>query len=169
MKKIFMHYWRIISYLLVNHVFAGPNPHFFRIKRWLLRSIGFKIGENTKIVAPFYSTGEVEIGSNCWIGANFVVRGLGKVVLGNNIDVGPDTTYITGTHYIGDKKRRAGTGYNTIITIGNGCWLGAKSVFVNNITIGESCVIAASACVCKDIPNDKMVGGVPARIIKELD
>ena len=127
------------------------------------------IGENTKIVGPVVCTGSLIIGRDCWIGANFTVRGNGTVILGDRIDVGPDVTFITGTHQTGTSEHRAGEGYNCTQTIGNGCWIGAKSIFVNNISIGASCIVAASACVCKTFPANLLIGGVPAKAIKSLE
>lgn len=151
-KRIFLHLWRSVAIAIVNKILVGTNPRFFGIKRRLLQSIGFTIGKNTKIVGPIECTGRLTIGKDCWIGANFIVRGNGIVVLGDRIDVGPDVTFLTGTHEIGDKSRRAGRGYNCKQSIGDGCWIGAKSVFVNNISVGQSSIIAASACVCKITP-----------------
>ena len=65
---------RIVIYL-VNHTLAGTR--FFSEKRNLLRSIGYEIGENTKIVGPIYNTGTLRIGANCWIGCNLTVHGNG--------------------------------------------------------------------------------------------
>lgn len=62
---------RIVIYL-VNHVLAGTR--FFPAKRSLLRSIGYEIGENTKIVGPIHNTGTLRIGANCWIGCNLTVH-----------------------------------------------------------------------------------------------
>lgn len=167
-KKIIRHVWRDIALFLVNRVFAGTNNRFFDAKRNLLRSIGYHIGSNTKIVGPIFCTGSLTIGRDCWIGTNLTVRGNGTVILGDRIDVGPDVTFLTGTHKIGNASRRAGFGYNCSIIVGDGCWIGAKSTFVNNIVVGKSSVIAACACVCKDISNGVVVGGVPAIILKVL-
>lgn len=167
--RLFRHIRRSIVMFLVNHVFVGTNRHFFPIKSKLLKHLGIKIGRNTSIVGPIYCTGFLEFGDNCWIGANFTVRGNGFVKFGNNIDVGPDVMFLTGTHYIGDASRRAGQGYNCDMLIGDGCWIGGKSTFVNNISVGRSSVIAACACVCEDVPANVLMGGVPARIIKSLD
>lgn len=146
-KRIIRHVWRTIALFLVNRVFAGTNNRFFDVKRSLLRSIGYHIGSNTKVVGPVVCTGSLIIGRDCWIGANFTVRGNGTVILGDRKDVGPDVTFVTGTHKIGTSERRAGEGYNCAQTIGNGCWIGAKSIFVNHISIGASCIVAASACL----------------------
>lgn len=155
---------------LVNSILAGTNSSLFKIKRKLLRSIGFIIGENTKIVGPIFCTGRLCIGKDCWIGANFTIRGNGTVVLGDRVDVGPDVTFLTGTHEIGNMERRAGTGYNCKQSIGDGCWIGGKSVFVNNVSVGNMTVVAASACVCKKFPPPNvLIGGCPAKIIKSLE
>lgn len=163
-----MHFWRAIVYFLVNKIFAGTNPHYFKLKASLLRTIGYTIGKNTLIVGPITCTGRLSIGDNCWIGTNLKIHGNGNVFIGNNIDIAPDVTFLTGTHYIGTEERRAGQGYNTTIRVEDGCWLGGKSVFVNEITIGTMSVAAAGAVVCKDVPANSLVGGVPAKIIKSL-
>ena len=154
---------------MVNKIFAGTNPRLFGVKRQLLQSIGYIIGKNTKIVGPIICTGKLTIGSDCWIGANFTVRGNGSVVLGDRIDIGPDVTFLTGTHEIGASERRAGSGYNCVQSIGDGCWIGARAVFVNNLSVGDSSVVAASACVCKTAPPNVLIGGIPSKVIKCLE
>ena len=69
----------------------------------------------------------------------------------------------------GGEERRAGKGYNCTQSVGDGCWIGCGSFFVNEISVGNSCVVAASACVCKNIPSNVLIGGVPAKIIRKLD
>lgn len=150
--RVIRHIWKNIALTIVNNFLAGTNPHYFTIKRNLLQSIGFTIGKGTKIVGPICCTGSLSVGSNCWIGTNFTVRGNGCVNIGDNVDVGPDVTFLTGTHEIGSWERRAGKGYNCSQSIGKGCWIGAKSVFVNNISVGNSSIVAAAACVCKITP-----------------
>ena len=86
---------RIVIYL-VNHTLAGTR--FFSEKRNLLRSIGYEIGENTKIVGPIHNTGTLRIGANCWIGCNLTVHGNGTVTIGDNCDIAPDVTFLTGGH-----------------------------------------------------------------------
>ena len=159
-KKVFI--------FLVNRVFVGTDKRFFSTKRFLLRSIGYKIGNGTSIVGPIFCTGSLTIGSNCWIGKNFTVDGNGSVVIGNNCDVAPDVLVITGGHKIGPESRRAGEGQSYNILIGNGCWICSRVAIVNSITIGEGAVVAACACVVNDVKPNTIVGGVPARTIKSL-
>lgn len=154
---------------LVNHIYShSTKARSFEKKRKLLNAIGYQIGDGTKIVGPIYCTAQLKIGKNCWIGKNFTVNGNGSVQIGDNCDVAPDVAFQTGGHLIGSLERRAGTGINHNIKVGNGVWLGARSTIVNTVNIGNSCVVAACACVVKDVPNNCLVGGVPAKIIKEL-
>ena len=153
---------------LVNNILTGTRPCFFDIKRRLLNSIGYKIGEGTKIVGPIYCTGDLSIGKDCWIGTNLHVHGNGIVIIGDSCDLGPEVRFLTGTHEIGPIERRAGKGYNTTIQISSGCWIGGCSTFVNDITIGKSSVIAACALVCKSVEGNTLAGGIPAKAIKKL-
>lgn len=166
--RIYRNLKRRSTLYFVNRVFSGTNPHYFDIKRRLLNSIGFSIGSGTKIVGPIICTGSLTVGSNCWIGTKFTVHGNGKVIIGNNVDLGPEVTALTGSHLIGASEHRAGHGFNCTIEINDGCWIGAKSVLLNSICINKGAVIAAGAVVCKDISENVLAGGVPAKTIKML-
>lgn len=167
--KVLNYLKRKLILYIVNRLLVGTRKCWFPVKRRLLNKLDeYHIGTNTSIVGPIFCTGSFSCGADCWIGANLNVWGNGKVVLGNNIDVAPDVTFFTGTHKVGNCLRRAGEGYNTKITIGDGCWLGGRSTFLNEIVVGGRVCVAACACVAKDMPADVLVGGVPAKIIKQL-
>ena len=157
---------RIVIYL-INHILTGTR--FFSAKRNLLRSIGYEIGENTKIVGPIYNTGTLHIGANCWIGCNLTVHGNGTVTIGDNCDIAPDVTFLTGGHQMGDHNRRAGKGESYRITVGSGVWIGGRVTLLLNTSIGDGSMIAACACVCKDVPADTLAAGVPAKVMKEFN
>lgn len=158
---------RVLALFLVNHLYAGTKC--FERKRKLLNAIGCEIGEGTKIVGPVFCTGKLTVGKNCWIGRNLTIHGNGGVIIGNNCDLAPDVTFLTGGHSIGVPDRRAGMGQSYTIRVEDGCWLGARATFVNNITIGKSSVVGACACVTKDVAPNTLVGGVSARKIRTLD
>ena len=152
---------------LVNHMFAG-TPYFEK-KRKLLNAIGYDIGEGTKIVGPIYCSGTLKIGRNCWIGRNFTVNGNGTVIVGDRCDIAPDVSLLTGGHLIGGQEKRAGDSETYTITVGDGVWIGARATLGKNIVVGSGSVIAACACVMDSVKENTLVGGVPAKIIKELD
>lgn len=166
----FLHYSGIkrrYVLFLVNHIYVGTRK--FEKKRKLLNSIGWEIGENTKIVGPVECYGTLKIGKNCWIGKNLIVNGNGTVSIGDNCDIAPEVTFQTGGHLIGSGDRRAGQGMIFSQSVGNGTWIGGRSTIFNNTRIGNACVIAGCSCVVKDVEDNTLVGGVPARLIRRLE
>ena len=121
------------------------------------------------MVGPIYPHGNLTIGKNCWIGKNLMVNGIGTVVIGDNCDIAPEVTFQTGGHLIGNSERRAGEGVIFNQTVGAGTWIGGRATILNNTNIGKSCVIAGCACVTHDVADNLLVGGVPARVIKQLN
>lgn len=169
MKKNIFHLNSIkkrICLYLVNKVFVGTKK--FEKKRKLLNSIGFKIGENTKIVGPIECTGILEIGENCWVGKNLKINGNGKVIIGDNCDIAPEVTFQTGGHKIGSMPRRAGEGEIYTQIIENGVWIGGRSTIIGNIVVGEGSVIGGCSCVVKNVEKNTLVCGVPAKVVREL-
>lgn len=158
---------RRIWLFAVNHIYVGTKK--FEQKRKLLIKLGHEIGQGTKVVGPVYCTGKLTIGNDCWIGKNFFVNGNGTVTIGNNCDIAPEVMFQTGGHEIGPDKRRAGKGITFHTFVGNGCWIGARSTILGGVHIEDSCVVAACACVCKDIEKNSLVGGVPAKVIRKLE
>ena len=53
------------------------------------------------------------------------------------------------------------------IYVGNNCWIGAGAVLLDGVTVGDGCVIGANAVVTKDIPDNSVVVGSPAKIIRK--
>ncbi len=158
---------RRITLFLVNHIYKGTKH--FEIKRKLLNNIGIEIGQGSKVVGPIECLGHLVVGKNCWIGKNLKVNGNGTVMIGDNCDIAPEVTFQTGGHKIGTPDRRAGEGLTCSQRVGNGTWIGGRVTIINNTCIGDACVIAACACVTHDIPNNCLVGGVPAKLIKVLN
>lgn len=151
---------------VVNHILAGP--YLFGLKRRLLRSVGYEIGDNTKVVGPLFCTATLRIGDNCWIGRELTVNGNGTVEIGDCCDIAPSVMFLTGGHQIGTPYRRAGAGESYSISVGAGTWIGARATIAGEVTVGKGVVIGACACVVSDVPDHTLTGGVPAKVIREL-
>ena len=149
---------RAVVLFFINHFLGGT--HFFCIKNKLLNLIGIKCGKNTKVVGPLI----VGKCSNIAFGS-----GDGSFVCGDNCDFAPEVMIVTGSHEIGNANRRAGEGKNLTVTIGNGCWVGARSTFIGDTRVQDAVVVAAGSCVIKDCEKNYLVGGVPAKKIRELE
>ena len=168
LKKLHLYgIWLKFCMFCVNKIFKGAK--FFAIKRMLLNAAGYKVGKNSKIVSPIIINGSLRIGENCWIGKNFIINGNAMVMIGDNCDIAPEVICNTGGHEIGSNFRRAGMGECKDIIIGKGCWICARSTILRGVKIGDGCVVAACACVVRDVPDNVLIGGVPAKIIRELD
>ncbi len=165
-KKIYKRF--IIS--CVNGILKGTRC--FKLKRAMLNSCsGIKIGKGTKIVGPLNLSliSYLSIGENSWIGNSMSIEGNGSVEIGNNCDIAPNVLFVTGSHNIGTSSRRAGEGFNGKIKVSDGCWICARATILSNITIEHGVVIAAGACVVKDVVGNAVYGGVPAKEIKKLE
>ena len=162
--------WREFVLGLINTFFCGTR--MFSIKRSLLNTcVDITVGEKTKVVGPIRlgNCSRVNIGAGCWIGMGMTVYGDGSVTIGGNCDLAPDVAFITGSHDLGTCERRAGVGKLFSITVGNGCWLGAKCAITNSVSIGDAAVVGACALVNKSVEANTIVAGVPAKKIKELE
>jgi len=137
-----------------------------RIRKTVFRLFGGKIGRNSYFFrcCSFEWAARITIGKNCSIGGNCVLDGRGEIVIGDNVNISSFTQFITGSHELND--------LNFIdiykpIYIGNRVWIGTRSLILPGVRIGEGAVVAAGAVVTKDVDPFTVVGGVPAKYIKE--
>jgi maltose O-acetyltransferase len=83
--------------------------------------------------------------------------------------VGPDVQIYTATHPLDAKTRKSWLEYAKPVTIGNDVWIGGGAIIYPGVSIGDGAVIAAGAVVTKSVPDHVVVGGNPAKILKEID
>lgn len=91
-----------------------------------------------------------------------------KIDIGDSVWIGMDVCFICPTHDIGLSNQRAGKATYYGINVGDGTWIGGRSTILPGVNIGKGCIIAAGSVVTKDVPDNTMVGGVPAKQLKEL-
>lgn len=162
---------------LVNYVnsflFAFiPETKGFCVKRFLLRLAGAKIGDNVRICSSVrvIGTGRLEIGDHTWVGHQVLFCCSSQVKIGNHVDIAPRVYIGDGTHRIDMKgKRSAGEGYCMPVIVEDGAWICANATLLAGTFIKNKCVIAAGAVVNSSLSVAGIYGGVPAKIIKELD
>jgi len=113
----------------------------------------------------------IKIGKNSLVGEYSVIRGQGGVVIGDRVFTSPFTQIIAVNHVFDDRERpfiEQGITAEGIV-IEDDVWLGAGAVITDGVRVGKGAVVAAGAVVTKDVPPHTVVGGVPARIIKEIE
>lgn len=114
------------------------------------------------------AVGDVTIGDQTRIGIHCTV--IGPVRIGNNVNLAQGITVTALNHNFEDASRRIDEqGISTKpVVIGDDVWIGANAVILPGVTIGRHVVVAAGAVVTKDVPDNCVVGGVPAKVIKEI-
>jgi len=110
----------------------------------------------------------IYIGNGTGINAGAYLSGQGGIHIGNNVIIGPGVQIFSENHnYSTPEKLIKDQGVNrTGVTIGNNCWIGARVTILDGVTIGNGCVVAAGSVVTKSVPNDTIVAGVPAKVLK---
>jgi maltose O-acetyltransferase len=145
-----------------------------RLRAGVLRAAGFTIGPGTFFgdMPGIIGTGDIytrfSIGGSCWINVGCLFDLSSSITIGDHVALGPQVTVLTSTHVLGSSVRRTGPLQNLPVTIGDGCWLGARCTILPGVTIGQGAVVAAGAMVHRDVPPNTLVAGVPARVIKML-
>ncbi|PID86746.1 MAG: transferase [Chloroflexi bacterium] len=113
----------------------------------------------------------IKIGRNSLIGEYCVIRGQGGVEIGDRVYTSPFTQIIAVNHVFSDRKRPFTEQGITAqgIVIEDDVWLGAGAIITDGVRVGKGAVVAAGAVVTKDVAPYTVVGGIPAKVIKEID
>ena len=110
----------------------------------------------------------IEIGDNFYANVGCVILDVAPVVIGDNVLLAPNVQLYTATHPVDPQERLTGLEFGQPITIGDNVWLGGGAIVCPGVTIGDHVTVAAGSVVTKDVPAHVLVGGNPAKIIKQL-
>ena len=112
---------------------------------------------------------KIFIGNNFTGNYNLTILDIREVYIGDNVMIGPNTLITTVGHPLSPMGRRRHLGIAKPIHIGYDVWIGGNVTILPGVTIGNNVVVAAGAVVTKDVPDNCVVGGVPARKIKDIE
>ena len=128
--------------------------------------------KNNASVQPFFNCDNgknIHVGEDFLANYNVTILDIAEVRIGDYCMIGPNTLITTVGHPISPKGRRERKAQGTPVTIGNDVWIGGNCTILPGVTIGNNVVIAAGAVVTKDMPDNSVVGGIPARVIKKIE
>lgn len=111
----------------------------------------------------------IHVGDNFFANFDCVILDVCEVRFGENCMLAPGVHIYTATHPLNPFERNTGLEYGIPVTIGNNVWIGGGAIINPGVTIGDNAVVASGAVVTKDVPPNTVVGGNPARVIKEID
>ncbi len=159
-----------LDYLLNTVVNKIPFPD---VRSGLYRAAGMRIGRESNIMmhVRVMAPHGIEIGDNCiigefaWLDGRAVRVGEGPGLrIGNNVNIGARTVFIPGGH-LPDSADFFGLPEKTFVE--DNVWITMNCTILYGLTIGEGAVVSAASLVNKDVPPYTMVGGVPARHLKD--
>lgn len=137
----------------------------------MIKQIFGSYGKNISVQSRFNCDNgkNIHVGNNFLSNYNLTILDIAPVNIGNNVMIGPNVDIYTVNHPMTIQGRREYLAKGFPVTIGNDVWIGGKASIMPGVTIGNNVVIAAGAVVTKDVSDNSLVGGVPAKIIKKLD
>lgn len=138
----------------------------------MLKKMFAEIGEDCYIEPPFHANWggkNVHFGNGVYANFNLTMVDDCDIFVGNNVLFGPNVTVSAGTHPIHPELRSKQAQYNIPIHIGNNVWIGANSVILPGVNIGDNSVIGAGSVVTRDIPSNVVAVGNPCRVLREIN
>lgn len=144
------------------------EANLVKIRALLNRITGTEIDITTAIFPPF----QINYGKNTKIGKNVFINfdctflDLGGITIEDNVMLAPKVSLLSEGHPISAQERKTLT--TGKIRIKKNAWIGANATILQGVTIGENSVVAAGSIVSKDVPDNVVVGGTPAKFIKEI-
>lgn len=111
----------------------------------------------------------IHIGTHFFANFNLTILDEAEVRIGDSVFIGPNVSIYTACHPLDAVERDKGVEWAEPVTIGNSVWIGGNVVILPGVTVGNNVVIGAGSVVTHDIPDNVVVAGNPAKIIKSLD
>lgn len=138
------------------------------VRALLSRLFGKEVDSSFRVFPPFYTDfgKNITVGKDVFINACCHFQDHGGVVLGDGCQIGHNVVFATLNHGLAPEDRQ--TTYPAPIVLGKNVWVGSNSTILQGVTIGDNAVVGAGAVVTKDVPENTIVGGVPAKVIRHI-
>jgi acetyltransferase-like isoleucine patch superfamily enzyme len=156
-----------------NHIISHIPSYIIR-NAWYRHVLGWRIGPEVAIHMEQYvqmtgvrSSGKkVSIGKGSVINWDCMLYTTGGILIGENVSISAGVWLVTGTHDMNDPLFPAA--YKPIV-INDYVWIGMRATILGGVTIGEGAVVMAGAVVARDVPPYTVVGGVPAKVLRQRE
>ena len=157
------------------YLFASKMPESWtniqigqkKIRAFCGKLILDKCGKNVNIEKNAIFSSSTELGNNSGIGCNS--RLSGKVIIGDDVMMGPNVCIFTRNHEFYDCNTpmcMQGFSQQKPVTISDDVWIGANVIILPGVTVGKGAILGAGSVVTKSVPDYAIVGGNPAKVIK---
>ena len=123
----------------------------------------FKVwsGQRTTLISGW---GKIRFGDRCFVNVGTTIIAVEQIVVGDDVAFASDVYIIdSDSHGVEGRPHK-----QAAIHIGDGCWIGARAMILPGVTLGKRVLVAAGAVVTRDVPDDSLVAGNPARVVRSL-
>ena len=159
--------WILDLELYFLHAFSKHLP-FWSLRKIIFKLSGISIGRGSTIHmgCKFFQPDGISIGEDTIIGERAFLDGRAELIIGDHVDIASEVMVYNSEH---DINSPTFTAIEEPVFIGNYVFIGPRVVILPGVNIGKGAVVAAGAVVTKDVPDFKIVGGVPAKEIGERE
>ncbi|EPC8669155.1 sugar O-acetyltransferase [Vibrio vulnificus] len=156
--------------LEILYDFNRTRPSEMEKRTAILRDLLADVGENCYIEPPLRANWgkHTHLGNNVYANFNLTLVDDTHIYIGNSVMIAPNVTIATAGHPIDPELRRKVAQFNIPVHIKDNVWIGANSVVLPGVTIGENSVIGAGSVVTKDIPANVVAVGNPCRVLRPI-
>ncbi len=160
--------WKLVNRAIKLSADLNTATSVDEIRDRLSELIGHKIDGTTRVFIPFYTNfgKHIRIGNHVFINHACTFLDLGGITVEDYVQIGPKVNLITENHPLNPEDRKSLDLGG--IHIKRNAWLGAACTILPGVTVGENSVVAAGAVVTKDVPDNTVVAGIPAKVVRNL-
>jgi acetyltransferase-like isoleucine patch superfamily enzyme len=161
--------WEVVSRAQRLSPALNASTTMDEMRERLSEVIGSEIDKSTTVFVPFHTNfgKHIKIGKNVFINHACSFLDLGGITIEDDVLIGPRVNLITENHPV-DPAKRKHLDLKSIL-IKRNAWIGAGATILPGVTVGENSIVAAGAVVNKDVPDNSIVGGIPAKLIKVIE
>ncbi len=166
-RRSFVRYfnWYLDFLLYILHIISDIMP-VYPIRRLFFELAGMRIdsGSTVHMQARFFEPRGIKIGQDTIVGFRSFLDGREKITIGNHVDIASEVMIYNSEHDLSSPDFSA---TSAPVVIKDYVFIGPRAIIMPGVTIGKGAVVAGGAVVTHDVPEFKIVGGVPAKIIGE--
>ena len=147
----------------------GKYHNSDEIRKLFSQLIGQPVDDTFTMFPPFYTDfgKNINVGKNVFINSCCCFQDQGGITIGDNTLIGHNVILATLNHDFSPNKRSIL--HPSPIVMGKNVWIGSRATILSGVTIGDGAIVAAGSVVTKNVPSNKVVAGVPAKVIKDVE